>query len=192
MLPELANLDLCDDLYSGWGPRHLARLHRILRFSIRQEVQYSRPWYKTTIFSPLVLRSWKIIHNHACTQTSTPFAMPPIWHLWALNIQLSVWKCHKLPPTHKHEAVVSDVLGDGRCGYRAIAKYLGTSWKKVTSRLLRAMEENPQENVVCDMLHVLVYPEEINLAVDQNIWVTFLGWQNYPGLRSLFCWLALG
>ena len=59
-----------------------------------------------------LLRSWKIFHSHACTQTSTPFAMPPIWHLWALNIQLphaSAWNLSK-NPTSTHPFMSTKLL----------------------------------------------------------------------------------
>ena len=34
---------------------------------------------------------------------------------------------------------VDNVLGDGRCGYRSIARYLGLSWQHVLQRLLAIM-----------------------------------------------------
>ena len=68
-------------------------------------------------------------------------------------------------------AFLSDVKGDGRCGYRALAKAVGVSYRCIMQTLVDLMIRSPKEFTAANVLQMIMAMDENN-ACPRSCWLS--------------------
>ena len=92
-------------------------------------------------------------------------------------------KCYNLEPSRPSAfkslnriadtdcAFLSDVKGDGRCGYRALAKAVGVSYRCIMQTLVDLMIRSPKEFTAANVLQMIMAMDENN-ACPRSCWLS--------------------
>ena len=77
-----------------------------------------------------------------------------------------------LPCIEPYETILSNVKGDGRCGYRALALWLQTTVEDVMKTLAEIMVKEPRTTVTdCEIINMLI-ASDVSNPCPQSCWLS--------------------